>query len=208
VNSYDSLVESYHAISRINMILLDLSRDMWMYISRGIFHQIVSKDHVGSSTMPHKVNPIHFENAEGNIAISQGMFTTLASHLPVSRMQRDLSGSTIIRNQGIALAHALLAVKSVAKGMATITPNQSVLSQELQAHPEVLTEAVQTVLRKYGEKDAYEKVKAFSRGEYIDMATLRSFITTLDISVKDRQFLGSLTPENYIGLAGMLVDTL
>ncbi|EKD68007.1 MAG: hypothetical protein ACD_48C00111G0001, partial [uncultured bacterium] len=208
VNHYDSLVESYHAVSQINTILLDLARDMWLYISRGIFGQVAEKEHVGSSTMPHKVNPIHFEHAEGNIVLANGLFTTLASHLPVSRMQRDLSGSTLIRNQGVALAHTLLAVKSITKGMTTIIPDHAVLSQELQAHPEVLTEAVQTILRKYGNQDAYDRLKDLSRGKGLDSVSLRNFIATLTISEEDRQFLFLLTPETYVGLSSFLVDTL
>ena len=204
VNHYDTLVESYQTVFRINTILLDLARDMWFYISRGIFHQISDKHHVGSSTMPHKVNPIHFENAEGNIAVANGLLHTLTSHLPVSRMQRDLSGSTVIRNQGVALAHALLAVQSMAKGMTTITPDSSVLLQELHAHPEVLTEAIQTMLRKYGNQDAYERLKELSRGESVDTVALRNFIASLDLSAEDRDFLFTLTPEKYIGLAGSL----
>lgn len=206
VNSYDSLAESYHTISRINTILIDLSRDMWFYISRGIFEQESRAGEVGSSTMPHKINPIDFENAEGNLGIANSYFNHLASTLPISRMQRDLSGSTVIRNQGIPLGHSLLACKSLNKGLSKIRPSFEKLYNELNEHWELLTEPIQTILRKYGHRDAYEQLKTLSRDSQITQEKLHTFITSLDIPETEKKMLRELKPPYYIGYASTVAN--
>ena len=206
VNSYDSLVESYQNITRINNILTDFSRDIWLYISRGIFIQEKKAGEVGSSTMPHKINPIDFENAEGNAGLANSYFNHLAQTLPISRLQRDLSGSTVIRNQGMPLAHSLLACKSISKGLDRLIPNEKIINSELDNHWEILAEAIQTILRKNGHIDAYEQLKKLTRGEKITKKILTEFIKNLDISENDKSNLLELTPASYIGLCGKLVD--
>ncbi|PIZ95949.1 MAG: adenylosuccinate lyase [Candidatus Magasanikbacteria bacterium CG_4_10_14_0_2_um_filter_33_14] len=200
VNSYDSLVESFMIVSHINIILSDLSKDMWLYISRGIFSQVVQENEVGSSTMPHKVNPINFENAEGNVSISNAIFNSLIDKLPQSRMQRDLSGSTVIRNQGGALAHALLVSKNIVKGLNKVVPNIEKIKKELDENFEVVTEALQTILRKNGNSDAYEKIKSLSRGKRLTREVFLEFVETLDLPVEDRVKLQMLVPEFYTGI--------
>lgn len=208
VESNDSLAESYHILIRINTILLDFCRDVWLYISRGIFGQRIKAGEVGSSTMPHKVNPIYFENAEGNLGIANTFLSHLAQTLPISRMQRDLSGSTVIRNQGVPLAHSLLACKNILKGLDRLTVNKTKLREELNDHWEVLAEAVQTVLRKSGDSKSYERLKELTRGQKISKENIHSFIEELDLPKQDKQALLALTPETYIGLAGKIVEEL
>jgi adenylosuccinate lyase len=208
VENHDSLAESYQAVVRINTILLDLCRDFWQYISRGLFRQKRVAGEVGSSTMPHKINPIHFENAEGNLELSGALFTQLAAKLPHSRLQRDLSGSTVIRNQGVALGHALLALKNLLKGLSRLAVDRAALQAELTAHWEVLAEAVQTILRKSGHEDAYEILKDLTRGRRITEEKLREFIAGLDLPGPDRERLLALTPELYTGLAARLVELI
>ena len=200
VNSYDSLVESFMIVSHINIILSDLAKDMWLYISRGIFSQVVQENEVGSSTMPHKINPINFENAEGNVSIANSLFNCLIDKLPQSRMQRDLSGSTIIRNQGVALAHALLVAKNIVKGLNKVIPNIEKIKSELDNNFEVVTEALQTILRKNGNRDAYEKIKNLSRGKHLTRQDFLEFVETLDLPLVDKVKLQMLTPESYTGL--------
>lgn len=200
VNSYDSLVESFMIINHINIILSDLAKDMWLYISRGIFGQVVQEAEVGSSTMPHKINPINFENAEGNASVSNSLFTCLIDKLPQSRMQRDLSGSTMIRNQGVALAHALLVVKNIHKGLNKVVPNIPKIKNELTENFVVVTEALQTILRKNGNKDAYEKIKNLSRGKNLTRKDFLEFVENLDLPMEDKMKLKMLTPENYVGV--------
>ena len=201
IEPHDSIIESYHQIIRINSILIDLSRDFWYYISRGIIGQKKIKNEVGSSAMPHKINPIQFENAEGNLGISNALLNHLANKLPISRMQRDLSDSTVLRNQGVAMGHSLLAIKNISKGLKRININNTQMKIELDNHWEVIAEAIQTVLRKNGEEDAYEKLKELTRGHNINKKTLHIFIEGLDIPELEKQNLLSLTPHNYIGLA-------
>lgn len=208
VNSYDSLAESYHTLTRINTILTDLSRNIWLYISRGIFVQEKRNGEVGSSTMPHKINPIDFENAEGNLGIANSYFNHLALTLPISRMQRDLSGSTVIRNQGIPLAHSLLACKSLVKGLHKISPSVEKLYKELTEHWELLAEPIQTVLRKYGYIDAYEQLKILSRGNKITRENLVDFIQTLKIPDEAKRELRALSPDTYIGKSSELLKNL
>jgi len=206
IESHDSLAESFHIISRINTILIDLCRDTWLYISRGIFSQQKKQGEVGSSTMPHKINPIQFENAEGNLGIANAYFTHLAEKLPISRMQRDLTDSTVLRNQGIPLAHSLLACKNILNGFSRLTVNATKLDEELEQHWEVLAEAIQTILRKHGHDDAYEQLKTFTRGQQVTKDSLNTFVATLTIPESDKQRLLSLTPQSYTGLAQSLVS--
>ena len=204
IEPHDSIAESYHQLVRINSILTDLCRDFWYYISRGILIQKKIKGEVGSSAMPHKINPIQFENAEGNLGISNALLNHLATKLPVSRMQRDLSDSTVLRNQGVALGHSLLGIKNILNGLKRIQVDKIQMNIELDSHWEILAEAIQTVLRKNGKDDAYEKLKELTRGHSINQKTLKIFIESLNISKRDKKTLLSLTPHNYYGLATKL----
>ena len=208
IEPHDSLAESYHQIIRVNSVLTDLCRDMWSYISRGILAQKKISGEVGSSTMPHKINPIQFENAEGNLCLSSSLLTHLAAKLTISRMQRDLSDSTTLRNQGVALGYSYLALRNISKGLGRITIDKSKLTQELDNHWEVLAEAIQTILRKSGNPDAYEQLKEIVRGQSITAETVTGFISLLKISNADKKVLMNLTPESYIGLAPKLVDLI
>lgn len=192
INPHDDIAELSHLFCRINTILLDFSRDIWLYISRGVFTQKTVKGEVGSSTMPHKVNPIDFENAEGNLGLSSALFSHFAEKLPISRLQRDLSDSTVQRNIGMAFGYHLLALKSLAKGIGKLSVNHALLTQELMDHPEVLTEAIQTVMRKHGIADAYEQMKALSRGKPVTRDALQEFVTRLDIPPKEKQRLSRI----------------
>ena len=206
IEPHDSIVESYHILIRINTILIDLCRDLWSYISRGIIQQKKIPGEVGSSAMPHKINPIHFENAEGNLGIANALLNHLSNKLPLSRMQRDLTDSTVLRNQGVAMGHGYIAIQNILKGFRRITINKNSMARELDDHWEVLAEAVQTILRKTGSPDAYEQLKQLTRGVRITEDTLREFVTHLRIPKKDKDLLNQLTPANYIGLAPKLVD--
>lgn len=200
IESSDTLAESFLILSRINTIFTDLTRDMWLYISRGIFKLEKMGSEIGSSTMPHKINPIHFENAEGNLSMANSLLFHLAGSLPVSRLQRDLSGSTLIRSMGIPLAQSLLACKNIGIGLSRIQPSSDVLKEELDAHWEVLAEAIQTLLRKEGYTNAYEHVKAFTRGISLDKHGYTSFVSKLPLSKNAKKRLMQLTPSTYIGL--------
>ena len=189
INPHDDIAELSHILFRINTIMLDLSRDIWLYISRGVFGQKLKASEVGSSTMPHKVNPIDFENAEGNVGLSNALFAHFAEKLPVSRLQRDLSDSTVQRSIGSAFGYHLLAVTAMMKGLGKISLNRSVIKQELADNPEVLGEAIQTVLRKNGVVDAYEQLKALTRGERIGVEEFIAFVHTLKIKKVDRDHL-------------------
>ena len=208
VEPCDSLVESYQTVIRINSILLDLCQDMWSYISRGIFIQRRITEEVGSSTMPHKVNPIHFENGEGNLGLSNALLNHLITKLPRSRLQRDLSGSTVLRNQGSALGYSYLALKNILRGLQRVTANPDVLHAELEQHWEVLAEAVQTLLRKSGDQKAYETLKELTRGEKLNRETMRSLIEDLNLPEEEKATLLQLSPQQYTGLAEKLVALL
>ena len=208
IEPHDSLVESYQCINHINSIMKDLCMDMWLYISRGILGQKKVAGEVGSSTMPHKINPIQFENAEGNIGISNALFSYLAEKLPISRMQRDLTDSTTLRNQGSALGYSFLALKNVLKGLSRITIHKHKMSAELDNHWEVVSEAIQTVLRKSGQSKAYEQLKELTRGETINRKVLADYILELDIPKEDKDILLSLTPQTYTGVASKIFDLL
>ncbi len=208
IEPHDSAAESYHQVVRVNSILTDLCRDMWSYISRGVLGQKKVAGEVGSSTMPHKINPIQFENAEGNMGIANALLNHLAVKLPISRMQRDLTDSTTLRNQGVALGHSYLALKNIKKGLSRITINKVTMATELENHWEVLAEAVQTILRKSGKQDAYEQLKTLTRGQSINSASMADFVAMLKISDTDKQTLLSLSPESYVGIAPKLVDLI
>jgi len=204
VEPNDSLAESYQNIFRVNTILIDLCRDFWLYISRGIFIQQKKDGEVGSSTMPHKINPIQFENAEGNLGLANAYFNHLAGTLPISRLQRDLSNSTVIRNQGVPLAHSVLSIKQIVKGLDRLQINLEKVNSELNDHWEILSEAIQTVFRKYNDDTAYEKMKALTQGQKIDKQSLKKIINESKLPTKEKSKLLLLTPKTYIGLAEKL----
>ena len=208
IEPHDSMVESFHQVLRINSILKDLCQDLWMYVSRGILSQKKVAGEVGSSTMPHKINPIQFENAEGNLGLSNALLSHLAQKLPISRMQRDLTDSTVLRNQGVALGYSFLALKSISKGLSRITINKNKMKFELNEHWEVLAEAIQTILRKEGKIDAYEKLKDLTRGEKINESSITDFISSLKISDENKEALLSLRPESYVGKASDIIEKL
>lgn len=201
IESHDYMAEYFHVLTRINTILIDFSRDTWGYISLGYFRQKTIKGEVGSSTMPHKVNPIDFENAEGNLGIANALLSHLAEKLPVSRWQRDLTDSTSIRNMGAAIGHSLLAYKSCLKGISKLEADKAMIHQDLDYAWEVLAEPIQTVMRRYGIKQPYEKLKALTRGREIDQHLLHTFIKKLDIPEKEKKRLLAMTPASYIGNA-------
>jgi adenylosuccinate lyase len=202
----DSLCESYDCIKRINNILVDLCQDIWLYVQRGILSQKKKEGEVGSSAMPHKINPINFENAEGNLQFANSILNELGRQLPVSRMQRDLTGSTVIRNQGVPVAHSIIAYSNLLKGLDRIDVNAAKMTNELESHPEVLAEAIQTYLRSINYPNAYEILKDLTRGSEITLVGIRDFVAGLDINVEDKKMLLDLTPSNYIGLSMELVE--
>ena len=206
IEPHDCLAEAYHHLVRINNIIKNLNQDCWLYISRGIFKQRKIPGEVGSSTMPHKVNPIDFENSEGNLGLANAILDHLANKLPISRMQRDLTDSTTLRNQGLGIGYSLLAVKSTLKGLDKLEINKEKIKEELNSHWEVLTEPIQVMLRKVGYRKPYEELKKLTQGEKVNQANLHKFIKKLKVekSVKDQ--LLKLRPENYIGLASKLVE--
>ncbi len=201
IEPHDYIAELFDGIARFNTILIDFSRDTWAYISLNYFKQKTIAGEVGSSTMPHKVNPIDFENAEGNLGIANALFSHLSAKLPISRWQRDLSDSTALRNLGVGVAHSLIAYESCLKGMSKLEVNQAVIETELAQAWEVLAEAVQTIMRRYGIEQPYEKLKAITRGKRVDQVSLEAFIQTLDIPEEEKSRLLKLTPQNYIGNA-------
>jgi len=201
IEPHDWTAEYSHALMRYNTILIDFSRDVWGYISLGYFKQRVAKNEVGSSTMPHKVNPIDFENAEGNFGMANAMLGHFAEKLPISRWQRDLTDSTVQRNLGSAVAHIVIALQSLLKGVGKLQVNAEAINADVSQAWEVLAEAVQTVMRRYGIPEPYEKLKALTRGQAVTKEILLEFIKTLDIPDDEIERLLALTPESYIGLA-------
>jgi adenylosuccinate lyase len=208
IEPHDALAELFDAYARANSVLLDLDRDVWGYISLGYFRQKLRKGEVGSSTMPHKVNPIDFENSEGNVGIANALLRHLAEKLPVSRWQRDLSDSTALRNAGVALGHTLLAQQACLKGLAKLEADPRRLTDDLDANWEVLGEAVQQVMRRHGLPDGYEKLKAMTRGRRLDRARLATFIRGLPIPAAAKKRLLALTPATYTGLAASLAKRI
>ena len=204
IEPHDWTAEYSQALVRYNTILIDLCRDIWGYISLGYFTQKVADNEVGSSTMPHKVNPIDFENAEGNLGMATAMLSHFAEKLPISRWQRDLTDSTVQRNFGVALGYLMIAIQSTLKGLGKLQLNDAVIARDVSAAWEVLGEAVQTVMRRYGIPEPYEKLKALTRGHTVTQEVLQNFIGTLEIPESEKQRLLELTPQSYIGLATKL----
>jgi adenylosuccinate lyase len=204
IEPHDWIAEYCHAIMRANTVLLDFARDMWSYIAFGHFKQRMIDGEVGSSTMPHKVNPIDFENAEGNLGIANALLGHFADKLPVSRMQRDLTDSTVLRNLGVAIGHCALAYQSLDIGLGKIELDERRLAEELERAWEVLGEAVQTVMRAHGIPDAYDRLKQFTRGRPVDRASMREFIASLDLPAAEKDRLLELSPATYLGLAPVL----
>jgi len=204
IEPHDWIAELFHGLLRFNTILLDLSRDLWSYISIGYFKQRLVEGEVGSSTMPHKVNPIDFENAEGNLGVANAVLGHLAEKLPVSRWQRDLSDSTTLRNVGLGVGHGVLAIRSAMRGLGKLAVDPERLAADLDANQAVLAEAIQTVMRRHGIDEPYEKLKALTRGQEINAETLRAFVDGLDLPDDVKAELGGLTPDRYIGIAAEL----
>ena len=204
IEPHDWIAETCHALIRVNNIVNDLNNDMWMYIANDIFILKPIKNEVGSSTMPHKVNPIDFENSEGNIGLANSMLNFFAEKLPISRMQRDLSDSTTLRNIGAAFGYSVISYKSTLKGLNKITPNNNKINEELDNNWAVLSEAVQTIMRLENIENAYEQLKNLTRGKNLNQEKYLEFIDGLDVSPKNKQYLIKLTPRNYIGIAAKL----
>ena len=208
IEPHDNIAEYCDAVRRANTILIDLARDIWGYISLGYFRQTLKAGEVGSSTMPHKVNPIDFENAEGNFGLANALLGHFAEKLPISRWQRDLTDSTVLRALGTAFGHTLVALESLQKGLGKLTVNAERLAADLDASWEVLAEAVQTVMRRYGLPQPYEQLKALTRGHGITKESMREFIGKLELPAEAKQRLLELTPGGYIGLAEGLAKNI
>ena len=208
IEPHDTLAEVFHGLVRFNSVLLDFCRDVWSYISLGYLRQQTVAGEVGSSTMPHKVNPIDFENAEANVGVSSALLEHLASKLMVSRMQRDLSDSSALRNVGVAVGHSVLALRSAARGLGKVAPGEDALSRDLDGAWEVLAEAIQTVMRRYGLPEPYEQLKRLTRGTVIEEADVRSFVKSLGLPAEAEERLLALTPATYTGRAADLVGYL
>ena len=208
IEPHDAMAELFDAVARANTIMLDADRDIWQYISLGYFKQKTKAGEIGSSTMPHKVNPIDFENSEGNLGLANAVLRHLSEKLPVSRLQRDLTDSTVLRNMGVAFGYALLAYDSSLRGLNKLEANPQRLAEDLDACWEVLAEPVQTVMRRYGIENPYEQLKELTRGKGIEKDALRAFIRTLAIPEAEKQRLLAMTPGNYIGSAVQLAKAI
>jgi adenylosuccinate lyase len=208
IEPHDYMAELFDAMARWNTILTDMNRDMWTYISMGYFGQKTIKGEIGSSTMPHKVNPIDFENSEGNSGLANAMFGHLASKLPISRLQRDLTDSTVLRNMGVGFGYSMIAYHSVLKGLSKLKLNEHKLADDLDQAWEVLAEPIQTVMRKAGIENPYEKLKELTRGQKITQEIIRDFVEGLDLPADDKKRLIEMTPASYIGMAPEIADLL
>lgn len=208
IEPHDYIAEFFHALIRFNTVLIDFDRDIWGYISLGYFKQRNIAGEVGSSTMPHKINPIDFENSEGNLGLANALANHLAEKLPISRWQRDLTDSTVLRNLGVTLGYALLAYQSTLKGLSKLEVSSERLEEDLSNNWEVLAEALQTVMRRYGIKQPYEKLKALTRGQRITPTMLHEFIDSLNLPITVKEDLKQLTPTTYIGLAEKLTQQM
>ncbi|MCQ8183450.1 adenylosuccinate lyase [Methylomonas sp. SURF-1] len=208
IEPHDYMAEFFHALSRFNTILLDFDRDVWGYISLGYFKQKTVAGEVGSSTMPHKVNPIDFENSEGNLGLANAIFGFLADKLPVSRWQRDLTDSTVLRNIGVGIAHTSIAIQSTLKGISKLELNPAALDQDLDMNWEVLAEPIQTVMRRYGIEKPYEKLKELTRGQRVTGDGMRAFVEKLEIPADAKAELLALTPHGYTGYAAALAKEI
>jgi len=208
IEPHDYMAELFNAISRFNTVLIDFDRDIWGYISLGYFKQKPVAGEIGSSTMPHKVNPIDFENSEGNLGLANAIMEHLANKLPISRWQRDLTDSTVLRNLGVGFAHSVIAYESTLKGISKLEINRERLQQDLDNAWEIMAEPIQTVMRRYKIEGAYEKLKELTRGKVIDKNTIQVFIDTLDIPAEAAEQLKALSPETYIGQASALAKKI
>jgi adenylosuccinate lyase len=208
IEPHDYMAEMFQAMSRFNTILIDFNRDIWSYISIGYFKQRKVEGETGSSTMPHKVNPIDFENSEGNLGIANAIFGHLSEKLPISRWQRDLTDSTVLRNMGTGLAYSLLSYKSTLKGLGKLEINPTALAEDLNRSWEILAEPIQTIMRRHGVEEPYEKLKELTRGQSLKQESIEQMLETLDIPESARTLIRELTPMNYTGLASELVEKL
>ena len=208
IEPHDYIAELFDCVARFNTILIDFDRDIWGYIALNHFKQRTIAGEIGSSTMPHKVNPIDFENSEGNLGLSNAVLQHLASKLPVSRWQRDLTDSTVLRNLGVGLGYALIAYQATMKGVSKLEVNEANLANELDHNWEVLAEPIQTVMRRYGIEKPYEKLKELTRGKRVDAAGMQAFIDSLELPEEEKVRLKAMTPGNYIGRATTMVDEL
>jgi adenylosuccinate lyase len=208
IEPHDYMAELFDAVTRTNTILIDWSRDVWGYISLGYFKQRTKAGEIGSSTMPHKVNPIDFENAEGNFGLANAVLTHLSQKLPISRWQRDLTDSTVLRNMGVALGYALLGYDSLARGLGKLEVNPEALAQDLDSSWEVLAEPIQTVMRRYALPNPYERLKELTRGKAITKESIQAFIETLELPEAEKARLRTMTPGNYIGKAVELAQRI
>jgi adenylosuccinate lyase len=204
IEPHDGIAELFDAVARLNTVLIDFSRDVWGYISLGYFRQRLVEGEVGSSTMPHKVNPIDFENAEGNLGLANAVLGHLAAKLPISRWQRDLTDSTVLRNIGVGLAHGLIAYRALCKGLGKLEVDTARLAADLDDNWEVLAEAIQTVMRRHGIEQPYEKLKALTRGRRVNQQALAEFVAGLELPAAVREELAALTPATYTGIAARL----
>jgi len=204
IEPHDGMAELFDAVTRCNTVLIDFSRDVWGYISLGYFKQKTKEGEIGSSTMPHKVNPIDFENAEGNLGLANAMLTHLSQKLPISRWQRDLTDSTVLRNMGVALGYTVLAWDSLQRGLAKLEIDEAALAADLDAAWEVLAEPIQTVMRRYGLPNPYEQLKALTRGKAISAHAMAEFIESLDLPAHEKARLKAMTPASYTGAAAVL----
>ncbi len=208
IEPHDYMAEYFHSLIRVNTILIDFARDIWSYISLGYFKQKVVAGEVGSSTMPHKVNPIDFENAEGNLGLANAILSHLAEKLPISRLQRDLTDSTVLRNMGVAVGHTLLALSSLERGINKLEVASEPMNADLDTSWEILGEAVQTVMRRHGVPEPYEKLKALTRGQRLTSDIMHEFISNLEIPDEAKQRLLALTPGSYVGYASRLAQDI
>jgi len=208
IEPHDYIAELFDVLARLNTILIDYARDTWSYISIGYFRQNQVAGEIGSSTMPHKVNPIDFENAEGNLGIANALMQHLGSKLPISRWQRDLTDSTVLRNVGTAVGHTIIALNSLQRGISKLQPDPKAQLEDLQGAWEVLAEPIQTVMRRYGIENSYEALKELTRGQRMDKDSLHRFIDSLDLPDAELQRLKALTPESYLGLAEKLATEI
>ncbi len=208
IEPHDYMAELFDALARWNTVLIDLNRDIWTYISMAYFGQQTVAGEVGSSTMPHKVNPIDFENSEGNCGLANAIFNHLSAKLPISRLQRDLTDSTVLRNMGVGFGYSMIAYRSTLKGLGKLKLNDARLAADLDKAWEVLAEPIQTVMRKAGIAKPYEKLKELTRGQAIDRAAIRAFVEGLDLADEDKQRLLAMTPADYTGMAAAIVELL
>ena len=208
IEPHDYMAELFDVMARWNTILIDFNRDIWTYISMGYFGQKTIKGEIGSSTMPHKVNPIDFENSEGNCGLANAMFQHLSAKLPISRLQRDLTDSTVLRNMGVGFGYSMIAYKSTIKGLSKLKLNKQNLAKDLDNAWEIMAEPIQTVMRKAGIEKPYEKLKELTRGQTIDQDIIRNFVKGLDLEPTDKQRLLEMTPGSYTGIASKIVDLL